>query len=102
MNFIKTQKSTALEELPSKRRGKLLLFGRKLDDQEITVLKAFRANGAPFNTALVMACGKDVVMNYDSNLMAPNGGHIPIRKTGKSPMNRIGFVKQRVTTIAKL
>ena len=104
MNFIrhKSGNSTALEELPSNKRGRPLLFGRELDDQVITFLKAFRTNEAPVNTAVVMACGEGIVMNYDSNLLTSNGGHITITKSwAKSLMNRIGFVKRRVTTTAK-
>ena len=42
-------------------------------------------------------------MHHDSNLLAINGGHITIRKDWvKSLLCRMGYVKRRVSTSAKV
>ena len=53
------------------------------------------------NTAI--ACAQDFVVSKDANLLACNGGHITLTKYwAKNLLNRMGFVKRRATTKAKV
>ena len=55
------------------------------------------------NTAITMACAEGIVRSADSNLLAVNGGHILITKDwAKNMLHRIGFVKRRASTKAKV
>ena len=55
------------------------------------------------NTAVVMGCAEGIVLHHDSNLLASNGGHIAISKDwAKSLLHRMGYVKRRVSTSAKV
>ena len=66
-------------------------------------MKEMHSKGAVVNTAIVMACAEGVVMHHDSNLLAINGGHITISKDwAKSLLCRMGYVKRRVSTSAKV
>lgn len=62
-----------------------------------------RQNGAVVNTAITMACAEGVVKSYDRNLLECNGGHISLTKHwAKYLMERMGFVKRRASTKAKV
>ena len=64
---------------------------------------SLRANGAVVNTAIVMSYAEGIVKNHDSNLLASNSGHILLTKDwGKSILHRMGFVKRRASTKAKV
>ena len=66
-------------------------------------MKEMCSKGAIVNTAIAMACAKGVVVHHDSNLIAINDGHITISKDwAKSLLCRIGYVKRRVSTSAKV
>ena len=55
------------------------------------------------NTAIVLACAEGIVKNYDSNLLAANGGQLAFTSNwGKSLLRRMGFVKRRVSTTTKI
>ena len=50
-----------------------------------------------------MACAEGVITNHDSNLLASNGGYITITKDwAKALLSRMGFVKRRASTSAKV
>ena len=92
-----------ITELPSKKKGRSLLMGELLDGRVQCYIKEMRSKGAVVNTAIVMACAEGVVMHHDSNLLAINGGHIAISKDwAKSLLCRMGYVKRRVSTSAKV
>ena len=94
---------TALKTLPEKKRGRPYLLGEELDKQVRAYVTSLRSNGAVVNTAIVMSCAEGIVKSHDSNLLASNGGHILLTKDwGKSILRRMGFVKRRASTKAKV
>ena len=99
----KQEKDLDITELPSKKKGRSFLLGELLDGRVQSYIKELRAKGAVVNTAIVMACAEGVVMHHNSNLLDINGGHITITKDwAKSLLFRMGYVKRRVSTSAKL
>ena len=97
------EENLEVTELPSKKKGRLLLLGDLLDGRVQRYIKEMRSKGAVVNTAIVMACAEGVVMHHDSNLLAINGGHITISKDwAKSLLCRMGYVKRRVSTSVKV
>ena len=90
-------------ELPMKKRGCPLLLGEELDQKVQSYLNALRANGAVVNTAVAVGCAKGLVASEGANLLACNGGHIDITNYwAKNLLQRMGFVKRRGTTKAKV
>ena len=62
-----------------------------------------RDKGGVVNTALVMACAEGFVINHDSKLLTANGGYISNTKDrAKSKLHRMGFVKRRASTSARI
>ena len=93
----------AVTELSQKKRGRPFLLGSELDQQVRAYIMALRDNGAVINTAITMACAEGVVKSHDSNLLESNGGHISINKFwAKALMQRMGLVKRRASTKAKV
>ena len=102
-NLKRQGKDTCVKAIESKKRGRPLMLGEEVDKQVRTYLKAFRENGAVVNTAIAMACAEGVIKAHDSNLLECNGGHISLTKTwAKYLMHRMGFVKRRASTKAKV
>ena len=92
-----------MKELANKNIGRPLTLGEDLDKQVRAYLSALRENGAVVNTAITIACAKGVVKCFDSNLLECNGGHISLTKHwAKYLMERMGFVKRRASTNAKV
>ena len=90
-------------ELPQKKRGNPLLLGEELDKLVQAYLTSFRKSGAVVDTAITMACAERIVRSAYSNLLAVNGGHILITKDwAKNMLHRMGFVKRRAITKAKV
>lgn len=65
-----------VHELPAKKRGRPLLLGEELDKQVLAYLTNLRERGGVVNTAIAMACAKDIVESADANMLGCNGGHI--------------------------
>ena len=94
---------TALKTLPEKKRGRPYPLGEELDKQVRAYVMSLQCNGAVVNTAIVMSCAEGIIKNHNSNLLASNGGHILLTKDwGKSILRRMGFVKCRASTKAKV
>ena len=92
-----------ISELREKKKGRPLLLGEELDQQVKAYLTSFREHGAVINTAIIIACAEGIVKSKDSNLLACNGGNISLTKDwAKSLMQRMGLVKRRPSTKAKL
>ena len=90
-------------KLETKKRGCPLLLGEELDGQVKMYITALRSNSAVINSAIVMACAEGLVKSHDSNLLQSNGGHIVFTKFwAQSLLLRMGFVKRRATTKAKV
>ena len=99
----KAGEDVSVKVLENKKRGRPLLLGCELDKQVQAYLTALRENGAVINTAIVMACAEGVVKNHDSNLLESNGGHICLTKYwARYLMERMGYVKRRASTKAKV
>ena len=96
-------KDTNIEKLESKRRGRPLLLGDELDKRVQLYVKALREAGAVINTSITMAAAEGVVKSFDSNLLQCNGGHIICGKHwAKNFLQRMGYVKRRASTTAKV
>ena len=92
-----------MKMLPSRKRGHPLLLGEVLDRQVQEYIKSLREAGAVINTAIVMAVGEGIVKSDDSNKLMCNGGHLCITKSwAKSLLNRLGYVKRRGSSKAKV
>lgn len=62
-----------------------------------------RANGSVIKTSIAISCAMSIVKNHDSNLLQSNGGHISLTKNwAKYLIKRMGFVKRRASTTAKV
>ena len=100
---IKSGDSATIQELPVGRRGRPLLLGDELDKQVQRYVIDFRERSSVVNTAIVVACAEAIVKNKDSNLLSDNGGHIVLTNNEvKSILRCVGFVKRKVTTVAKV
>ena len=53
--------------LPLAKRGRPLLFGETLDNQEKAYIRAHRAKGGPVTSLIVIAVGRAIVRKYDPN-----------------------------------
>ena len=83
--------SEIVQQLPPKKKGRPLLIGEELDKQIRDYLQVLRKNGAPVNTAIVIACGYGIVRSKDANLLAINGGSITLSKDwAKYILKRMG------------
>ena len=90
-------------ELPQKKMDRPLLLGRELDRHVQSYIMALHDNCAVINTIITIACAQGVVKNLDSKLLADNGGHINLTKFwAKNLMQRMGLVKRRASTKAKM
>ena len=94
---------SAVMELPEKKRGRPLLIGEDFDGQVQAYLNFVREKGGVVNTAIAISCAEGIIMNKDSSLLACNGGHISLTKDwGKNTLYRMGLVKRKGTTKAKV
>ena len=92
-----------VSRLAIKPRGHPLLLGTVLDNQLREHVKNLRDVGAIVNSAIVISAAEGLIKSHDSNLLECNGGHIILTKSwAKSFLLRLGFVKRRVSTKAKV
>ena len=92
-----------VQQLPPKKKGRPLLLGEELDRQVRDYLQVLRKNGATVNTAIVIACGDEIVRSKDANLLAINGGSITLSKDwAKYILKHMGWVKRRASSKAKV
>ena len=92
-----------INELSDKKRGRRLMLGEELDKQVQSYILELRSNGAVINSLITIAVAQGIVTNYDSNLLSANGGHIILTKFwAKYLLRRLGFVKRRSSTKAKV
>ena len=90
-------------KLPEKKKGRPYLLGEELDKQVRACLTSLQDHGAVVNTAIAISCAKGIVKNKDSYLLASNSGHIVLSKYwGKNLLKRMGFIKWRASTKAKV
>ena len=89
--------------LPTKPRGHPLLLGSTLDDQVKEYVTALRATAGVVNTAIVLAAAEGIVAASERSLLRQHGGSLVLTKArAKSLLIKMGFVKRKGSTSAKL
>ena len=97
---VKAGERADVHSLPTRKRGKPLLLGEKLDKEVKCYIGAVREGGGVINTAITIAAATAIVRKTDRSLLAENGGPILLTKSwAKSILN---FVKRRGTSAAKI
>ena len=92
----------AIGGLPTKKRGRPLLLGSRLDAEVQSYLVKVRECGGAVNTAITMAGAKGLLLKLDRTQLQEYGGPVTLsRAWAKSLMRRMGFVKRRGTTKCK-
>ena len=85
------------------KNGRPLLLGEDLDKQVRDYVKYLWERSTAVNTAVVIAAAEGIVMNKNANLLSCNGGGILLTKDwAKNLLRRMGMVKRRVSTKAKV
>ena len=78
-------------------------FSDELDQQVQEYLKELRKRGLAINSAIVIATAQGIIMNENANLLSCNGGGINLTTDwAKSLMTRMGFVKRKACSKAKV
>ena len=89
--------------LPTKPHGCPLLLGSTLDDQVKEYVTALRAAAGVVNTAIVLAAAEGIVAATEHSLLRQHGGSLVLTKAwAKSLLIRMGFVKRKGSTSAKI
>ena len=89
--------------LPTKPRGRPLLLGSTLDDKVKEYITALRATAGVVNTAIVLAAAEGIVSATERSPLRQHGGSLVLTKAwAKSLLIRMGFVKRKCSTSAKL
>ena len=89
--------------MPRKKEGRPLLLPDELDHQVQEYLKELRKRGVAINSSIVIATAQGIIMNKDANLLSCNGGCISLTiDWAKSLMTRMGFVKRKACSKAKV
>ena len=92
-----------VREFVPKKRGQPLLIGEELDEQVREYIRELRREGVVINSDVAIAVGTGIIMNSNANLLVANSGHIDLTKHWeKYLLSRMGFVKRRVNTKAKV
>ena len=87
----------AVTKLPSKKRGRPFLLGEKVDREVQTIIRTMRDHGAVVNTSITIATATGVVRKCDKSLEP-----LLTKHWAKSLLYRMGFVKRRGNTKAKV
>ena len=100
---IESHHESNVVKLDNKRRGRPLLLGKDLDEQVKSYIFALHDKGGVINSTIVRAAAIGIIMKTDKRLLKSNGGSIDISKHwAQSFMDRLGFVKRRASTKAKV
>ena len=92
-----------VKTLPTAKMGRPLNLGADLDRQVQSYLLDTRKGGGAVTTDVAIAGALGIIRRKDSNLLAQNGGHIELtRDWARSLLDRMGFVKRKATTKAKV
>ena len=89
-----------LESLPPKKRGRSLLLSDNLDTQVQTYIRASRAQGCVVSS-LVIAGAMGIIKKTNPALLE-NNAELLSKSWAKSILFRMGYVKHRGTTTAKI
>ena len=99
----KSDEDTTLESLPPKKRGRPLLLSESIDKQVQAYVKNSREQGCIVNSTLVIAAARGILKKCDSSLAKSNeNGEMLTKSWAKSVLIRMGFVKRKGTTTAKV
>ena len=90
-----------LESLPPKKRGRPLLLSDNLDTQVQAYVKVSRGQGCIINTSLVIAGAMGIIKKTNPALLE-NNPELLSKSWAKSVLIRMGYVKRRGTTTAKI
>ena len=71
----------SVTKLPSKKRGRPLLLGEKLDREVKCYIQAVREGGGVVTSTITMAAAMAIVRKHDRTLLKENGGPVIITKT---------------------
>jgi len=91
-----------VHKLPRMKTGRPLLVRDELHDQVQEYIKELRSRGTAVNSSVVIAAAEGIVMNKDANILRENGGIKLIEDRAKSLPNRMGYVKRRACSKAKV
>ena len=79
------------------------MLGEEFDKQVQAYLTELRSSGCLINTAIIIATGRGIIKDADSNLLSENGGHINLTKDWeKYLLQRMNYVKRRGSSTAKV
>lgn len=86
-----------VDVLPSKKRGRPVLLGEKLDKHLQQLIITMRTRGTPIGTSVVIGIGQGILMKYKSNC------DIKLNKEwARSVLRRMGFTKRRANSKSKI
>ena len=89
--------------LPMVKTGRLLLLGNELGKEVQAYFIDLCKVGGHVNSAVAIVTGRGIVRSKDSRLLAENGGGIVLSKGwAQSLRSRMGFVKRKVCSTAKV
>ena len=91
-----------VQELIPKKRGRPLILGEDLDKQVREYLLETRHRGGIINTAVAIATGTGIVMSQNPSLLVGDGKVELTKDWAKYLLSRMGFVKRKATTKAKV
>ena len=89
----------SVKELPTKKTGRPLMTGDELDKQVSDYIGYLRSAGAVVNTSVVITSAKGILMHKDANLLL---GIDLTKGWAKYLLNRMGYVKRKATSKAKV
>ena len=88
-----------IKALPNYKQGRPLLLGEKLDTAVKAYVENIRKLGGVVNTAIVLGGAEAIIANKDRSLVDTLA---PGKDWAKSLLTRMGFVKRKATTKAKV
>ena len=91
-----------VHELLRMKTGRPLLLRDELDGQVQEYIKELRSRGTAVSSSVVIAAAEGIVMNKDANILRENGGVKLTEEWAKSLLNRMGYVKRRACSKAKI
>ena len=90
-----------VHELPRMTTGRPLLVRDELDGQVQEYIKELRC-GTAVSSSVVIAAAEGIVMNKDANILCENGGIKLTEEWAKSLLSRMGYVKRKACSKAKI
>ena len=69
-----------LQKFPERPRGRPLLLGDGLDQKLQLYIRKLREGGGAVSSKIVMAAAHDILLSYDRNKLAENGGHVHLNR----------------------